>query len=53
MNIARINCAYNTKQEWKTIIDAIRNGENRISQREQDPGKRCVIVMDLAGKIRI
>lgn len=54
MDIARINCAYNATQEWKIIIDAIRNAENRLNQREQDLGKRCVMVMDLAGpKIRI
>ena len=53
MDIARINCAYGTKNEWKMIIDAIRNAEDRLVQRGQDIGRRCRIVMDLAGpKIR-
>jgi len=54
MDIARINCAYYTKVEWKMIIDAIRNTEKRLMQRGQDIGRRCRVVMDLAGpKIRI
>lgn len=53
MDIARINCAYGTRNEWKMIIDAIRNAEERLVQRGQDVGRRCRIVMDLAGpKIR-
>lgn len=54
MDIARINCAYDTTIEWKMIIDAVRNAENRLIQRGQDIGKKCRIVMDLGGpKIRI
>ncbi len=53
MDIARINCAYGTRNEWKMIIDAIHNAEERLVQRGQDIGRKCRIVMDLAGpKIR-
>lgn len=54
MDIARINCAYDTEQNWKMIIDSIRNAENRLIQSGHDVGRKCRIVMDLAGpKIRI
>ncbi|HEY6536558.1 MAG TPA: pyruvate kinase [Candidatus Nitrosocosmicus sp.] len=54
MDIARINCAYYTKVEWKMIINAIRNAEKRLMQRGQDIGRKCRVVMDLGGpKIRI
>ena len=53
MDIARINCAHDTKREWKMTIDAIRNAEERLTQRGQDVKRKCRIVMDLAGpKIR-
>lgn len=53
MDIARINCAHGTKKEWKMIIEAIRDAEERLIQREQDVKRKCRIVMDLAGpKIR-
>ncbi len=53
MDIARINCAHDSKKEWKMLIDAIRNAEERLVQRGQGIGRRCRIVMDLAGpKIR-
>ncbi len=53
MDIARINCAHDTPREWKMLIDAIRHAEERLIQRGQDTGRRCRIVMDLAGpKIR-
>ena len=54
MDIARINCAYDTEQDWKMIIDSIRNAEQRLIQSGHDVGRKCRIVMDLAGpKIRI
>src|SRR5574339_87773 len=54
MDIARINCAYDTEQNWKMIIDSIRNAEYRLIQSGNDVGRKCRIVMDLAGpKIRI
>ncbi|MGA7370298.1 MAG: pyruvate kinase [Nitrososphaeraceae archaeon] len=53
MDIARINCAHDTPREWKMLIDAIRHAEERLIQRDQGIGRRCRIVMDLAGpKIR-
>jgi pyruvate kinase len=53
MDIARINCAHDTPREWKMIIDSIRHAEERLIQRGQGIGRRCRIVMDLAGpKIR-
>ncbi len=54
MDIARINCAHGTKKEWKLIIDAIHNAEERLTQQGQAFNRRCRIVMDLVGpKIRI
>jgi pyruvate kinase len=53
MDIARINCAHDTPREWKMLIDAIRRAEERLIQWNQDSGRRCRIIMDLAGpKIR-
>jgi len=53
MDIARINCAHDSKKEWKMLIDAIRNAEERLIQRGKGVGRRCRIMMDLAGpKIR-
>jgi pyruvate kinase len=53
MDIARINCAHDTPREWKMLIDSIRHAEERLIQRDQGIGRRCRIVMDLAGpKIR-
>ena len=53
MDIARINCAHDSRKEWKMLIDAIRNAEERLIQRGQGIGRRCRIIMDLAGpKIR-
>ncbi|HJS64344.1 MAG TPA: pyruvate kinase [Nitrososphaeraceae archaeon] len=54
MDIARINCAYDTEQNWKMIIESIRNTEDRLIQSGHGVGRKCRIVMDLAGpKIRI
>jgi pyruvate kinase len=53
MDIARINCAYDTEREWEKIIDAIRRAEERLSRRGEGVGRRCRILMDLAGpKVR-
>ena len=53
MDIARINCAHDTRKEWKMLIDSIRNAEQRLVQRGQGIGRKCRIMMDLAGpKIR-
>ena len=35
MDIARINCAHDTKKEWKMLIEAIRHAEERLVQRGQ------------------
>lgn len=54
MDIVRINCAYDKEQNWKMIIDSIRNAEDRLIQSSHGVGRKCRIVMDLAGpKIRI
>jgi pyruvate kinase len=53
MDIARINCAHDSRKEWKLLIDAIRHAEERLIQRGKGIGRRCRIMMDLAGpKIR-
>ena len=53
MDIARINCAHDSSREWAVIIDAIRRAEERLNRRGQGVGRRCRILMDLAGpKVR-
>lgn len=53
MDIARINCAHDSMGEWKLLIEAIRYAEERLIQRGQGIGRKCRIMMDLAGpKIR-
>src|SRR5215469_1569313 len=53
MDIARINCAHDSGKEWKMLINAIRHAEQRLAQRGKGVGRRCRIMMDLAGpKIR-
>ena len=53
MDIARINCAHDSSADWAHIIEAIRDAEDRLTQREQGVGRRCRILMDLAGpKVR-
>jgi pyruvate kinase len=53
LDIARINCAHNTKREWKLLIESIRNAEKRLIQRGRSIGHKCMILMDLGGpKIR-
>ncbi len=46
MNCARINCAFDNSEIWKKMIDNIKKAEAEL-------GKKCRIMMDLAGpKIR-
>ncbi|MDH3747872.1 MAG: pyruvate kinase [Gammaproteobacteria bacterium] len=46
MNIARINCAHDAREDWRMMIDNIGRAREELSQE-------CRIVMDLAGsKIR-
>jgi pyruvate kinase len=53
LEIVRINCAHNTKTEWKLLIESIRNSEERLNQRGIRIGHKCKILMDLGGpKIR-
>jgi len=53
MDIARINCAHDTATDWAQIINAIRHAEDRLTQAGQSVGRRCRILMDLAGpKVR-
>jgi pyruvate kinase len=53
MDIARINCAHETSHEWALVIDAIRRAEDRLTDRDEGVGRRCRILMDLAGpKVR-
>jgi pyruvate kinase len=53
MDIARVNCAHNTKRDWQLLIEAIHHAEDRLVQRGQRSEHKCLILMDLAGpKIR-
>jgi len=53
MDIARINCAHDSSREWALIIDAIRHAEERLNRKGQGVGRRCRILMDVAGpKVR-
>ncbi len=46
MNCARINCAHDNADTWKMMIDNIRQAETEL-------GRKCSVIMDLAGpKIR-
>lgn len=42
MDIARINCAHDSETTWTGMIQNIRSSENEL-------GKKCLILMDLAG----
>lgn len=54
MDLVRINCAHNTKREWKLLIDSIRISEQRLIQNGRITKQKCPILMDLGGpKIRI
>jgi pyruvate kinase len=53
LDIVRINCAHNTKREWKLLIESIRMAEERLVQHGIRIGHKCMILMDLGGpKIR-
>jgi len=53
MDIARINCAHDSEPEWEQIIKSIRSAEGRLTQSGRSVGRRCRIIMDLAGpKVR-
>ena len=53
MDIARINCAHDSQAEWKEIIASIRSAEGRLTRGGRGVGRRCRILMDLAGpKVR-
>ena len=53
MDIARINCAHDSTPEWAQIIKAIRHAEDRLTRAGKSVGRRCRILMDLAGpKVR-
>ena len=53
MDIARVNCAHNTRRDWQLLIEAIHHAEDRLVQRGQRSGHKCMLLMDLAGpKIR-
>ncbi|MEO8046197.1 MAG: pyruvate kinase [Nitrospirota bacterium] len=53
MDIARINCAHDSAPEWAQIIKSIRHAEDRLTRAGQSVGRRCRILMDLAGpKVR-
>lgn len=49
MDIARINCAHDGPAEWELLIGAIRRAEERLKHRGRAVGRRCHILMDLAG----
>ena len=54
MDLVRINCAHNTKREWKLLIESIRIAEQRLIQHGKYVRHKCPILMDLGGpKIRI
>ena len=38
LEIARINCAHNTKREWKLLIESIRSAEERLVQHGRGIG---------------
>ncbi len=42
MGIARINCAHDDSSSWKNMIDNLKRAEVEV-------GKRCKVLMDLAG----
>lgn len=53
LDLVRINCAHNTKREWKLLIESIRIAEQRLIEHGKKVGNECPILMDLAGpKIR-
>ena len=54
MDLARINCAHDSKSEWKLLIDALKRAEEKIHNQGLYGEQICKIYMDLGGpKIRI
>lgn len=54
MDIARINCAHDTKKEWKLLIQMLRRAEEKLHNEGLYGDQICKIYMDLGGpKIRI
>jgi pyruvate kinase len=53
LDIVRINCAHNSTRQWKLLVESIRRAEELLVQRGKGLGRKCMILMDLAGpKIR-
>jgi pyruvate kinase len=53
MDIARINCAHDSPEVWKKMIESVHKAEASLQEKQQFD-KRCKIYMDLPGpKIRI
>jgi len=53
MDIARINTAHDGPAEWEALITALRQAEQRLERRGRGTGRKCRVLMDLAGpKIR-
>lgn len=44
MDVLRINCAHDDQTVWKQIIDTL-----RAAEEEREGGRRCAVMMDLAG----
>ena len=54
MDLARINCAHDSKIEWKLLIDALRKAEEKLHNQGLYGPNPCKVYMDLGGpKIRI
>ena len=53
LDIVRINCAHNSKREWRLLVETIHRAEELLIERGKRLGRRCMILMDLSGpKIR-
>jgi len=53
LDIVRINCAHNSKREWRLLVETIHRAEELLIERGKGLGRRCMILMDLSGpKIR-
>lgn len=54
MDLARINCAHDSKIEWKLLIDALSKAEEKLHNQGLYGPNPCKVYMDLGGpKIRI
>lgn len=53
MDLIRINCAHETKEEWIAIIRLLRETETALQSQGKYRNRRCKVYMDLGGpKIR-